>query len=307
VSDIGDAIKARMQAIADALDVSVLDPVTDAARAPVTAAEVDGILTRYGFGSELPKTTYPAGYPIALPGIFAGFKKDPGVAYRVDTFLDIFLRSIDAELHALVGHGKAWFEWNGTDLSQFDAKISGSQVASSVVAFTSFAGRNWIRISSTASGTPSGDISTLTVLPITQAPPSANYIVLADCFNIIPAVSVTGAYVLARYTSHNAAYFVRHSQSSTPVREGGEINAAETATVKHTKDDSAIVMPVNTGFRLEIAAEGSSIIRFFNDAIYADVGSPHTAAGKAAIGSSPGSVASSSVSNYFRNIRCYSL
>lgn len=306
MSDFGDGVKARMQVMADALDISELDSVTDQVRAPVRTDEIAGIIARYGFGSESPKGTYPEGYPITFPGVYPGFgTKLPGVAYRTDTFLDFLLRALGAEISGMFGLGATWFEWNGTDLSQFDAVVQGSQVASGGASVIASAGVNWVQITSTATGVPTSDISAATVLPISIAPPSANYIVLADFISVVQAGTVVGAYILSRFTSTSSAYLVRFQSGSTP-HEANKLTAGETISQLGVSQSDPGPIAVGTGMSIGISVDGASIVKpqFGEIQVIADTTSPIAAAGQAAIGVSPGNTGGATTTCAFRNIRC---
>ena len=308
MGDFGDAIKARMQSMGDALDTSELDSSTDQVRAPVRDDEVDGIITRYGFGSEPPKDVYPKGYPITFPGIYPSFGSElPGVAYRSDTFLDFLLRALGAEMSAATNLGQVWFEWNGVDLTEFDSLVYGSQVSTGSRALVNIAGTNWVQISSTSTGTPGSEISTATILPVSTAPPSADYVVFADFLSVVQAGTIAGAYVFARFASVSSSYLVRfHDASTANPQEVKKLTTGETVNNLGVAQSDLTYIAVNTGMTLGISAEGSTIIKsqLGEVQIIADTSSPITAVGKAAIGVSPGSAVSATATCAFRNIRC---
>ena len=77
--------------------------------------------------------------------------------------------------------GAPLFQWNETDLTQFDAKVDGAAVSASVVGVVAFAGKNWISFDVTSGA---GDVHTSsTILPITAVPPTADYLIMADFLN----------------------------------------------------------------------------------------------------------------------------
>lgn len=312
---IDEAVKLRMQAIADALDISVYDPLRDAVRAPVQPNEIDGIIIRQGFGTPGSKQTYPKGYPATFPGLGFGLDdKLPGVAYASGTFLDILLQALNDELSGILRRGEIWFEWNGTDLSQFDSKVEGATVTSSSASVVAEAGKNWIQLSSTATG---GDLAQDAVyLPITVTPPSADYFIVAD---FVSKVTLTqgnlnhvGAVLFTRYSSPTSLYMMHYSSynptAQIAIQSIGKV-VTTYAQIGGFMDSPLLGTGPNPSsgiIDMECGVEGSSIVRgsLGNVQGVNDISSPIVAVGKAGIAATSNTQAGT-VTNLFRNIRCY--
>lgn len=214
-------------------------------------------------------------------------------------------------------YGAPWFEWNGTDLTQFDSKIDRERVSSSTVQVESICGTNWVTISTTslAGGSPNG-YNTATVLPITTTPPSADYVVVADYLNLT-ATGTTNvqAGVALRYGSQ-VGYFTRVStralQSQGRFAWSGSVSSVVTIgpdlsdpTFSGVDQGSRLVGEVRGGdggsdVLLSMQGCGGEWLRC------RETTNLITAAGQAAIWTGT-SAASATIKNAFRRIRCYTV
>lgn len=221
--------------------------------------------------------------------------------------------SVDVILAEQGGFGAPWFEWNGTDLTQFDSPVYGPYInqGSSIVAVVSYAGVNWIRMrSATNAGSSSGN-QTGIVLPISTTPPSADYVVLAEFISKVRSGvnDSVGAGVVARFTDLEHGYVFRYKNGTAVSGQGNQdivrLNTGYSMTALIYLADPKVVAN-DQGIFMGIAVEGQ-IHRALAGEKGIAVDSTHTAVGKAGLLQSTNGLGSTVTENYFRSIRCYTL
>jgi len=154
-----------------------------------------------------------------------------------------------------------FFEWNGTDLSQFSAKVEGPTVVSSDVQVVDEYGVSWIEISATFGATPGDYAKSAIYLPINITPPSNSFFVCD-----VASVSSNSRYPMgglaSRFTAVNHAYVLiwRDYGYVRPYFMAGT-ESVPTATVLGA--DAAFAGEIQLGnkhlsVRLGIGAEGTT-------------------------------------------------
>lgn len=211
-----------------------------------------------------------------------------------------------------------WFEWNGTDLSQFDAAVVGSAVAAHTEQVTAAGGLNWIDMSTTCVGGGGNGVTAGVVLPISTTPPSADYVVVFEFISITRGGGppYVGAGAVLRYTALTSAYYVRFLRAdNNPAADFGLfVGGPATNSFNNMYDPNltdVIATPNNRGERLALMAESGAggagiLLRAIigEQCIYLGT-SPYTSVGKAGLWNTSCGLAGATVRNYYRNIKCY--
>jgi len=210
-----------------------------------------------------------------------------------------------------------WFTWNETDLTQFDTAIVGSGVTSHMLSVVTLAGKQWIRLEVN----PVGGVVTikdgLVVLPISATPPSGDYEVEADCVRLEGSTRL-GHVVLTRFVNVSQAYWLELNYSTSyayQIRKldgtaAGQVRLSITNPKRSTSNPFGLVPATNYGQHLKLSVHGSSVVEMetLGKNIAADIISPYTTVGKAAIGASCAdgdlSTTGQQIICLFRNIKC---
>jgi hypothetical protein len=202
-----------------------------------------------------------------------------------------------------------WFEWNGTDLTQFDTKIEGGAITASTVQITSYGGFNWIDISITGTGGagPANGI----FLPITKTPPGTNVAIAFEFISrqVIATNGIVGAGAALRCTSLSQGYFCRYGSRSVAgsIQDMGKFTAGENNTIYQDMDDPRLDgLDRGTRMALSVLGIGSGVLVKMivgEPAIYLET-SPYDDVGQAGLYQTTVG-GSGTVRNYYRNIKCY--
>lgn len=256
------------------------------------------------------KTPFGGGGPIHEfgAGTASGLLDSNGNVYSIGAFIEEgYIKIEDGRLVAvLAASPEPWFEWNGTDLSQFDAEVVGSNVTAHDESFVTYRGFNWIRMTTTSSGGTTAESGV--VLPISTQPPNSNYVIAFDFISINTSSNVVGAGAVVRFVSMSQAYYIGYvNRVVPPIHDFGRLDAGETITRFQNMDDPRL-SGINRGCRMALSVSGGSdgvIAKMIvgEPAIYAD-DSPHNDGGKAGLFNSTRGV-SGPCENYYRAIRCY--
>jgi hypothetical protein len=218
------------------------------------------------------------------------------------------------------GPYKVLWEWNGTDITEFDTKVDGSNVASSTVAFVSdYRGQSWISMSVTSDATATNMITCATILPISLAaftPPSADYGIFAEYICVqwsdgSNATNGAGVWVRLDPASTGSGYGYRQknmlgatSRMATFIASGGGSPSVSDGSAHYGSAASQ-----GEGGALLYHHEGNVVQAGWLGERYrfSDSGATTTAANQGAIFTSVESIASQTVVNYFRNIKAIQL
>lgn len=206
-----------------------------------------------------------------------------------------------------------WFEWNGTDLSQFDPVVYGPNVnqPSSAVDVVDYAGLKWIRMKTAAYSTATTGNKGGMVLPISQTPPSADYVVMIDFLSTGPVgtFDAVGAGIAARFLDLEHGYICRYiagsPASGTTSEDIARLNTSFTMTQLLQLADPSL-SAAYTGMFMGMAVEGQLIRALIGEKAFAS-DATHTAAGKAGLFNTNSGIGAITVENYYRNVRCYTL
>jgi hypothetical protein len=204
--------------------------------------------------------------------------------------------------------GQPWFEWDGSSTAQFDTLINGSAVSSSTATVVTVAGVSWIEIAVTTSGGVS-IADRAAILPISQSPPSADYLVTAEVANL---GDYGGPFVVARYASHSSSYYTAVDKwTGSWIKQTGKLTASEGNTNLLTCTGGSIGWDAsaNAGMTIGVGVQGSTLLKNVHDfdAHALDLSSPVTAKGQAGIGVTTIWGLTSAFTMRFRNIRCYAI
>jgi hypothetical protein len=213
-----------------------------------------------------------------------------------------------------------WFQWNGTDLTQFGSQIIGSKVGASAWTVVSFAGVNWIQGTLTNGAGAANGAQTITALPFgTPDPPSANNIVVADWivwqFRSLGGTDWVGAIAFVFLTSTSNAMWVRFATSGQVDQQKFEKAAgAEAITaIGQPQSDPNTFTAQESGMRLGMAAEASDdgdiiITGLMGERqVIVDTDRDVSISGPPGIGISGGTVNNGQTIVRFRNIRAYTI
>lgn len=200
-----------------------------------------------------------------------------------------------------------WFEWNGDDLSQFDAVVEGASVTSHIAQVVDYGGFKWIDLSVTASGGSSNQNSI--VLPIADNPPGPDYVIAFDFISRQVLGDLVGAGALVRFVNMGQAYYGGYgNRSSTePTEDYGKFTGATVS--RFDEMDDPRLDGLDRGVRIALSIQGTgdgALAKLIvgEPAIYIDT-SPYDEVGQAALWQSTRG-GNGTTRNYFRNIRCYS-
>lgn len=203
-----------------------------------------------------------------------------------------------------------FWSWNGTDLSQFGSLENGS-ANSQTASVVSAQGLNWIQIHGNCTG--SADFATASCfLPVNVTPPSANYIVVADCVSVLAnSIYIEGG-VAVRQAAGSGTIGSGYFMGFLLNRGTG---TGDTALVKVTSGASSTLHGFTTsegfadgrGHRIVLAAEGSTHLSAFgaNQINYKDSSSPFTSAGRFGIWAGGNNAGTNTYTTHFRNIKAY--
>lgn len=202
-----------------------------------------------------------------------------------------------------------WFEWNETDLSQFDAPVLGSAVSSHTTQVVTYKGFKWIDLSVTGTGGGGGSgMSNGFILPIAATPPSADYVVAFDFVSRAVVSNRIGAAAVVRFVDKNTGYWVRYFNRVTPpIQDFGKFIPTEKLSRFEDMADPSLD-GLDRGVRMALSVQGGvdgvlAKMIVGEPALYID-GSPYTAVGKAGLFQTTCGLAGTT-QNYYRNIRCY--
>lgn len=172
---------------------------------------------------------------------------------------------------------------------------------------------NWVTMQVTATGTasPNGHAAG-TILPITETPPSADYVVTADflilTYTTTTVAAVVGRYDTALFQGYGQRFSGASSQQIVTLASVGSTRSAPGA-LGYTQNDPE--MDTNRGSRLhlEMRGTGSDVLLRMRAAggeyqwVRATSGL-YTAVGQAGLWTAAGA-ASTTVKVAYRNIRCF--
>jgi len=204
-----------------------------------------------------------------------------------------------------------WWEWNGVDMTQFDAVVEGAQVAGHVAQVVTYRGFNWIELAVTSAGGATTGPNAGIVLPITQTPPSADYVIAFDFVSITVSSNVVGACGVVRFVDMSTAYFVRYNnRAAAPIQDFGKFKAVESIDRFEDMDDPRLG-GLNVGVRMAVSIQAGdqgvgALAKMIvgEPTLYID-SAPHTAVGRAGLFQTTGGLTSTTTRNYYRNVRCY--
>lgn len=256
----------------------------------------------------------------------AGLGIDTVLAGSMETLVNNQDRTRAEQAHALrdatialqrQSLGAPWFEWNATDLSQFDSETDGSHVNSSTWSVVSLVGLNWIQgVVNTTFGGGANGVTTSSILKMTATPPTADYLVVADFLSTeTPTGGAIGAGVVARVSGVSAnqgdGYLYRVGAASAG-QEMRKFTDAEAFTQLGTVMADPDVTSLNLGGRLWLEVRGSSLVTARSSGgerqHVADTSSPFTAVGQAGLfASTSGAAGTDQATVLFRNVRCFAL
>lgn len=201
-----------------------------------------------------------------------------------------------------------FFEWNGTDLTQFGSLVQGtnnSQTASVV----SSLGLNWISISGNATGNPGNETPALSFLPILSAPPSSGYLVRVDAVPVVLSSSqcVMGIGLRAAERTGKMSDMYGFYSVTTSQCQLVEITN-ESKTVYHTLTTGE-TFAANDAITIWFAVEGESLLQgqFIKQFGQRDTSGTHTSSASGCCGLIGGgnNSGTNSYTVYYRNLRCY--
>lgn len=207
-----------------------------------------------------------------------------------------------------------WFEWNGTDLSQFDARVDGSN-ATGTTAVISFRGENWIQFRNvmTFDAQWSRQIS---ILPITKVPPTPNYRIEAEVYLVTANAGWMGTGFSLRWNGAGSYMYlaaagvaVRHgelfqhlSMVDTPstILAPAALAIPDLAVGRSTKGEAGVRGIDPSGVWLQRRQPGPFLAED-------DTSSPHVTAGQAGLLMTGAASAAGTIESYFRDIKCFSI
>lgn len=182
-----------------------------------------------------------------------------------------------------------WFDWNKTDLTQFDALlVEGPSVSSASFSLVEELGLKWIEITVTAGAHANGALSQVALL-VSATPPDACSLTadIVSVASVSPSNENIGGGVVARYTAVNAGYVVRlnnadasGSGNQLANKLNGTVGAPtiDTITGSGKQDDPRYDAEYKHGVRAGIAVEGETLLRMVigEEHVITDPSSPHT-------------------------------
>lgn len=203
-----------------------------------------------------------------------------------------------------------FFSWNETDLSQFGSLLTGSGNAQSASVVSS-AGLNWIQISGNCTG--AADFSnTTSFLPVTSvSPPTANYIVMADCVVVLSNGNLATMGVGARHAANTGCgdgYFMGMvglaGTTTGNVLMADIASTVATGLYSFTTSES---LGDGDGYHFALGVEGNSHLSGFcgSSIVYPDTTGTYTAAGDFGIYAGGNNTGTNGYTLRFRNIRAY--
>jgi hypothetical protein len=209
-----------------------------------------------------------------------------------------------------------WFEWNGTDLTQFGTVEEGSRVASSGWSVVSHAGKNWIRGTITAKNPAGNAPATSSVLPLSAASfanrptGNSNMIVMVDFIAWAIGAALVGAQVFPLFTSVSDALVTGFGPNGGAApHEIYKFTAGEgVSSLGLGQADPATLTAQENGIRMGLAVEGSLVITTLlgERQIIVDASGDVSETGLPALGMRTGNTAGATNTSYFRNFRCLS-
>ena len=216
---------------------------------------------------------------------------------------------------------QAFFEWNGTDLTQFDSAVSQTGI-SMTAAVAAYNGLNWVDLSvvyNAATVPPTSGLFAL--LPITITPPSADYMITADVMvpqhvgdgRAYPMLAVRGDYAVGVKTFYRIYWATSGPPAGSATFFLQRVSTTTLPVNLQTFSSGLAVLGDGQGLTMRLSAEGSTMLKAMPHVvdkwIYRDNSSPITAVGKAAIGVSQSTQTLGSFTRHylFRNIRLYEI
>lgn len=215
--------------------------------------------------------------------------------------------------------GPPWFEWNGTDITQFDSPIIGSNLAGgsavSYIADFSSSGLSFIEFSAAKTSGPAlGFLDNSIVLPIVAPPPTTNYLIIAEAVMTEEGTGTGkfGAGVGVRFDGAGGMYHhtAFKNDGSDPSAAGFKM-VTGTSTPLQGEHLSVDKWSPGKGAVLACGVIGDAFLRWggreFSNTVL-DISIPITAKGKAVLMAGPAEESTTSTMKFlYRNIRCYTL
>jgi len=205
---------------------------------------------------------------------------------------------------------RRWWEWNGVDTTQFGTRVDGANAGTGVADLQYYASLAWIRVQADANP-GGGDAATGSVwYPVADvAPPTANY--RATCTALFRdycggSADYAGAIVWVRSTKQTDGYGALYSTTAA-ASDGCRILkfASGVASVLGTNvPEPQHAGNTDRGIVMSMDVEGDSILRTGHGAqqVATDAGSPITAVGNVALGTTTGGAAAGgTVTNWYRD------
>lgn len=266
----------------------------------------------------LPYFPAPIGQQLPAPGAAGGLLRSDGSAWERADIIPTpgadgeFIRSDGTDWESAAAIVRPWFEWNGTDLTQFGTAVAGANVTGHTESVVSLGGFNWISMEVTTNG--GNSVTGGVVLPIAADPPGADYGIVYEfiVINSLLGTNLVGAGGLVRYTSLTSAYSAFYNNTTgagAGTQVMGRFGAGPAPTNYQNMDDPRF-SAVNRGTRIGLSAQSgagdaSALLRMIigEPALYFDK-TPITATGQAALWKTNASLVGTSTV-LFRNIKCF--
>lgn len=202
-----------------------------------------------------------------------------------------------------------WFQWNGTDLSQFGSTVAGDGVTASNATVVTYGGMNWVDLTVTGNGAGVSGIRNGFILPIIKTPPSIDYAIAFDFVSRQVIGNTVGAGAVLRFLGLDEGYYCRYNnRSSAPIQDFGRMIAGP-ALERYEDLEDPYLDGLDRGCRMAMMVENIDengvLVKMVigEQATYLET-DPYNSVGQAGLFQTT-SGAVGTTRNYYRNIKCY--